>query len=80
MGRRRISGQILYHIKLIKNTTVMVLKGSLAYTYIDLQKIIFGTGFGGITDLKIGPYDGYLYIVSIGQGKIFRIIPSSVNS
>jgi len=44
MGRRRTSGQILYHIKLIKNTTVMVLKGSLAYTYFDLQKIIFGKG------------------------------------
>jgi hypothetical protein len=44
MGRRRTSGQILCYIKLIKNTTVMVLKGSLAYTYMDLQKIIFGKG------------------------------------
>ena len=42
MGRRRISKQILYYIKLIKNTTVMDLKGSLAYTYMELQKIIFG--------------------------------------
>jgi aldose sugar dehydrogenase len=34
----------------------------------------FGGNFGGITDLKVGP-DGYLYIVSIGLGKIFRIVP-----
>jgi glucose/arabinose dehydrogenase len=38
------------------------------------KNIVFGDGFGGITDLTIGP-DGYLYVVSIGQGKIFRILP-----
>jgi aldose sugar dehydrogenase len=37
--------------------------------------IIFGKGFGGITDLEVGP-DGYLYVVSIGQGAIYRIVPS----
>ena len=36
--------------------------------------VIFGDGFGGVTDLTVGP-DGYLYVVSIGQGKIFRIMP-----
>jgi aldose sugar dehydrogenase len=36
--------------------------------------IIFGKGFGGITDLEVGP-DGYLYVVSIGQGAIYRIVP-----
>jgi aldose sugar dehydrogenase len=73
----------LYHFKLTKDRTDLILKPPLAdkvaYADQDLQKIIFGTGFGGITDLKIGPYDGYLYVVSIGQGKIFRIIPSGVN-
>jgi glucose/arabinose dehydrogenase len=39
-----------------------------------LDEIIFGENFGGITDLKIGP-DGYLYVVSVGLGKIFRIAP-----
>jgi len=39
-----------------------------------MDKILFGLGFGGITDLTVGP-DGYLYVVSIGQGKIFRILP-----
>jgi hypothetical protein len=41
----------------------------------DMDEILFGHGFGGITDLTVGP-DGYLYVVSIGQGKIFRILPN----
>jgi aldose sugar dehydrogenase len=32
----------------------------------------FGTPFGGITDLKVGP-DGLLYVLSFGLGKIFVI-------
>jgi glucose/arabinose dehydrogenase len=38
----------------------------------ELQEVIFGTGFGGITDLKVGP-DGLLYVLSFFQGKIFVI-------
>jgi glucose/arabinose dehydrogenase len=41
----------------------------------EFSSIIFGTGFGGITDIKTGP-DGYLYIVSISDGAIYRIIPA----
>jgi hypothetical protein len=44
-----------------------------------VDQIIFGEEFGGITDLKVGP-DGYLYVVSIGLGKIFKILPSSSQS
>jgi aldose sugar dehydrogenase len=44
----------------------------------ELSSIIFGTGFGGITDIKTGP-DGFLYIVSIGDGAIYRIIPAQPN-
>ncbi len=47
----------------------------------DLENIIFGKGFNGggtsfvgISDIEVGP-DGYLYIVSFGQGAIYRIIP-----
>lgn len=48
-------------------------------TYVD-QNIVFADDFGGITDLTVGP-DGYLYVVSIGQGKVFRIMPTlPVNS
>jgi glucose/arabinose dehydrogenase len=36
------------------------------------NELVLGTGFNGITDLKVGP-DGLLYVVSIGAGKIYRI-------
>ena len=39
------------------------------------NEIIFGTGLGGITDIKEGP-DGLIYIVSIGDGKIYRLSPT----
>ena len=39
------------------------------------DEIIFSTGFGGITDIKEGP-DGLIYIVSIADGKIYRISPT----
>ncbi|MDN5845636.1 MAG: PQQ-dependent sugar dehydrogenase [Candidatus Nitrosocosmicus sp.] len=42
--------------------------------------IIFGSRFGGIADLKVGP-DGYLYVLTY-FGEIYRIMPKSnfVNS
>jgi len=66
----------IYHFKLNKDRTGLVLAGILADKIAkadaDLKDVIFGDGFGGISDIKVGP-DGYLYIVSIGQGKIYRI-------
>lgn len=50
-----------------------MLKDKIAQTKADLHQLIFGKGFGVITDLEGGP-DGYLYVVSISQGKIFRIV------
>ncbi len=38
----------------------------------------FGEGFGGITDLQIGP-DGFLYVLAI-NGAIFRIVPTSFDA
>jgi glucose/arabinose dehydrogenase len=38
----------------------------------ELDEVIFGTGFGGISDVKVGP-DGLLYIVSLGEGKVYMI-------
>lgn len=43
------------------------------------EDIVFGEGFAGISDLEVGP-DGYLYVVSLGQGKIFRIVPGSTDA
>ncbi len=42
----------------------------------DDSEIIFGTGFRGITDIKQGP-DGLIYILSIGDGTVYRIIPNT---
>ena len=42
------------------------------------QPIVFGQGFGGITDIQTGP-DGYLYVLSY-EGSLFRILPSSGNA
>jgi glucose/arabinose dehydrogenase len=42
----------------------------------ELDAVIFGTGFGGITDIKTGP-DGYLYVLSFDDGKVYRITQSS---
>lgn len=70
----------IYHFKLNTDRTELVLPNSLGSKFLtslyapDVDKILFGQGFGGITDLTVGP-DGYLYVVSIGQGKIFRILP-----
>src|SRR5205809_2439936 len=44
----------------------------------ELDEVIFGTGFNGITDLKVGP-DGLLYVVSFGDGRIYAIAPGNSN-
>jgi glucose/arabinose dehydrogenase len=73
------NGQI-YRFKLNDERNDLVLPQALAKRYIQnpinagAEDVIFANGFGGITDLTVGP-DGYLYVVSIGQGKIFRILP-----
>jgi hypothetical protein len=36
----------------------------IANTYDSLDQIVFGKGFGGITDIKFNSYDGYLYFLA----------------
>jgi aldose sugar dehydrogenase len=38
----------------------------------EVDAIILGTGFGGITDIETGP-DGYLYILSYQDGRVYRL-------
>ena len=68
----------IYHFDLNEYRTDLILEGppadKIANTPEEMQETIFGEGFGGITDLEVGP-DGYLYVVSIGQGAIYRIVP-----
>ena len=42
-----------------------------------LSAVTFGTGFGAISDIKTGPKDGFLYVLSFDDGSIYRIVPSS---
>lgn len=75
----------LYHFDLNSERTGLELPEALSDKVIEtptspgLEDIIFGQGFAGITDVEVGP-DGYLYVVSIGQGKIFRIVPGAPES
>ena len=68
----------IYHFVPNANRDGFVLAGGLADLVAekasDLAPLIFATGFGGVTDLKVGP-DGYLYVVSLGDGAIYRIVP-----
>jgi glucose/arabinose dehydrogenase len=70
----------IYHFKLNNERNDLILPQSLAGKFIEnpvnpgAEDIVFGNGFSGVTDLTVGP-DGYLYVVSIGQGKVYRILP-----
>jgi aldose sugar dehydrogenase len=74
-------GGNIYHFKLNQNRTGLVLNGTLADKVAnnaqELEDIKFAEGMGAITDLQVSPYDGYLYVVSYSQGKIYRIIPET---
>ena len=70
---------LIYNFDLNKDRNQLVLEGELedkvADTNKQLQDVIFGKNMESITDLETGP-DGYLYVLSIGEGKIWRIVPS----
>ena len=71
----------LYHFKVNSTRdgldfTSPGLADRVADSNAELQEIILGIGFGGITDLKVGP-DGLLYILSFGLGKIFVVSSDS---
>ena len=40
------------------------------------ESIIFGSGFGSITDIVTGPNDGFLYLLSHANGIIYRVTPA----
>jgi hypothetical protein len=69
----------IYRFDLTNNRTSLEVEGSLvdkiANNATENSGIIFGEGFGGVSDLEVGPYDGYLYIVSLGHGAIYRVVP-----
>jgi glucose/arabinose dehydrogenase len=70
----------LYNFKLNPQRTALLLNGELADKVADnpdeSNSVIFGKGFGVITDIQISPDDGYMYILNY-DGTIYRIVPSS---
>lgn len=68
----------IYHFDLTPDRKDLVLPQALSSRIIEkpsspgVSSIVFGEGFGGITDLEMGS-DGNLYVVSIGLGSIFQI-------
>ena len=55
-----------------------VLGDKIANTDSETAQVIFGQGFNGITDLKIGPLNGYLYVLSFHDGAIYQVLPKNV--
>ena len=70
----------IYYFKLNANRNALQLEGELKDRIADnlneLKKVKFATGFGRITDIKLGP-DGLLYVLSTqnGETSIYKIIP-----
>ena len=73
----------LYHFSLNEDRTELLLPEPLIDRVADTdgesgsEAILFATGFAGISDIEVSPFDGYMYVVSLGQGKIFRILPTA---
>ncbi len=72
----------LYKFELNKNRDGFVfqsdqLKDNIADINDSMNEITLGTDFGCITDIKVGP-DGLLYVVSLSDGVIYRIVPTSM--
>jgi glucose/arabinose dehydrogenase len=73
-----VKGGRIFNFDLNDDRTELVLNDPLddkvADTNDELEDITFAHGLGIITDIEVGP-DGYLYVVSLGHGAIYRIIP-----
>ncbi len=70
----------IYRFELNEDRTALKLDGALADKVAndadELRSAIFGTGFGSISDIEVGP-DGYLYILEHSRGEIVRIVPAA---
>ena len=57
------------------NNTQSGLSDMVADNKQEISKITLGTNFGGISNIVTGP-DGFLYILSFGNGIIYKIVPA----
>jgi glucose/arabinose dehydrogenase len=66
----------IYHFNLDKNRTGLALEGPLADRVAnspeEAKAVVFAEAIGGITDMEVG-HDGFLYVLSLAQGKMYRI-------
>ena len=76
------SGKI-YHFDLNQNRTQLILDGQLEDKVVENpdeipKKMVFGEGFGTITDIELGP-DGYIYLLTHDEsdGAVYRIVPAN---
>jgi aldose sugar dehydrogenase len=70
----------LYNFKMNPERSSFILDNipdSVVDTEQEQSSIVFGNGFGAITDLETGPGDGYLYVLSYDNGIIYKIAPAS---
>ena len=73
----------IFHFKLNDNRTDLALPNSLKSKIVSEKgeegQIMFGEDFGIVTDMQVGPHDGYLYVVSGDRpnrlGTVYKIIP-----
>jgi glucose/arabinose dehydrogenase len=68
----------IYHFDLNKDRMGLENKKLIADKMADvnIRNNIFARGLGSITDIEVGP-DGYVYVTSFYDGKIFRIYPKT---
>ena len=72
----------IFDFDLNKSRSSLVLGGSLSDKIADNQdenkNILFAERLGIVTDLKVRPFDGHLYIISktLNGGVLFKILPS----
>ena len=68
----------IYHFDLTEDRTQLILPPSLQPKILltsnstGADKIDFGSGFGGISALEVSP-DGYLYVVGVVNGAVYKI-------
>jgi aldose sugar dehydrogenase len=72
----------LYYFEVNSTRTGIKPQAGLSGLVVDddnqLSTVTFGTGFGAISDVKTGPKDGFLYVLSINDGTMYKIVPSSI--
>lgn len=72
----------LYKFELNSDRTGFVfhdaaLSDNVVNTGESMDDLIFGTEFGCLTDIEVGP-DGLLYILSLSEGTIYKIMPKTM--